>query len=169
MKYIIRNKKYCGGDYGSALVVGTISFVDYDQDPTDVIYQRTIPFVPDISFINQSAVVARKRFVDRYNDSHITGLRFTPIMKLMFYKLDWLHWGNKDWKYPSDFNAECNGEPHDYYSVLKQDLICQERMYLVHDTGSDGEIQRHTDGYLRCSDKAKDLLGDLNGCVYELA
>jgi hypothetical protein len=169
MQYTIRNTKCKGGDYGRTLTHGVLVFIDYNNNPHDVVYQRTIPFIPDIALINDSAIVASEAFKNKYDKVKLSGIDFIRIQKVILYELDWQIWDETNWKYPSDIAAGTNDDPEDYFSVLKHIANRECKFYLMTASNVTGDMTIDRVGDVLCTDHAKSVLGNLVGCEYKLA
>jgi hypothetical protein len=73
--YLIRNKQVSWGDYGNIIVYGFIS-----KEGTDIIVERTVPFVPSVYSYNKyiAIVDSLKEGIESLN---LKGVRFNKTKR----------------------------------------------------------------------------------------
>jgi hypothetical protein len=99
-----------GGDYGVVLQSGIVLGTNEDV----VLYGRTGPYVPSISFPSSYRTIVIDSFKSLLERSGLSGFAFKVAILKKCVIVDWKSWDSNNWKYPSDVGAGENNEPGDY-------------------------------------------------------
>lgn len=111
--YTLKQSDLEFGDYHDILAHGMVAGT---SDDGALILERTGPFVPHWSMPSWSYVVVTAEFLQKVQNSGLTGYDVMPVIKKKVTKIDWRNWepyGPKEFKYPA------GGEPENYIERRK--------------------------------------------------